>query len=293
MLIKALALAALLAGQQQTPAPASAAKPPQTPAPAPSSAPRPAQQPATGRSSQPAPARRPAAAGTTLEIRVTDRSGTPASGAQVSAVGPTLRDGTTDASGVVVFRTMSAGTYRIRAEHEGLVTLEKELAVRAGTPASADMSLSAAPEPPPPPPAPAPAATPPPAPAPAPAPLTGARGEPKVLSIPDLAERSLSGRDNVKVVPVGCTGLTNARLIVLRESLPSASYNDADESLYLVAGEATLTIESKPQALTAGWFGMLPRDTNFEIVRTGRNPAIFLSLLNGRPCPEQPVEARK
>jgi hypothetical protein len=223
---------------------------------------------------------------------VTDRSGTPANGAHVTATGPSVRDGATDANGVVTFRTMDAGTYRIRAEQDGLVTLEKEIAVRAGTAATTAMALSAAP-PPPPAPAPAPVVAPPPAPAPAPAPLTGARGEPEVLSIPDLAERSLSGRDDVKVVPVGCTGLTNGRLIVLRESLPSASYNDADESLYLVAGEATLTIEGKAQALTAGWFGMLPRETNFEIVRKGRNPAIFLSLLNGRPCPEQPAEARK
>jgi mannose-6-phosphate isomerase-like protein (cupin superfamily) len=104
--------------------------------------------------------------------------------------------------------------------------------------------------------------------------------------MPDLAEKSLSGRDNVKVVPVGCSGLTSARLIVLRDSLPSASYVDADESLYLVAGEATMTIESKAQALTAGWFAMLPRGTNFEVVRKGRNPVIFLSLLNGRPCTE-------
>ena len=78
---------------------------------------------------------------------------------------------------------------------------------------------------------------------------------------PDLAEHSLSGRDAVKVVDVGCTGLTSARLIVLREALAPAAYDDADENLYVVAGEATLTLGDKQQELTPGWFTMVPRDT--------------------------------
>ena len=102
----------------------------------------------------------------------------------------------------------------------------------------------------------------------------------------DLAERSLSGKDGVKVVPIGCTGLTSARLIVLRDALPAASYADADENLYLMAGEATMTIDAKQQSLTPGWFAQLPRGTKFEVVRKGRNPVIFMSLLNGRPCSE-------
>jgi hypothetical protein len=98
----------------------------------------------------------------------------------------------------------------------------------------------------------------------------------------DLADHSLSGRDGVKVVPIGCTGLTSARLIVLRETLePTAG---TDESLYLMAGEATATVDARLQTLAPGWYALLPRDTDFKVVKKGRNAAVFLSLLTGRPC---------
>lgn len=229
-------------------------------------------------------ARRPAATTGGVEIRVTDRSGDPAAGAQVTAEGPSRRDGTADANGVVTFRTMLPGTYRVRAQGDGLVTLEKEIAIRAGAPAATDFALAAAPAvaststPPAP-------VTPPPAPAPPAASAVGARGEPRVLSITDLAERSLSGRDPTKTVPVGCTGLSRAQLVVVRESLPGTSRADADEMLYLVAGEATLKLADKDQTITPGAFGIVPRGTSYAITRRGRNPAILLSITAGPPCP--------
>ncbi len=95
-----------------------------------------------------APVRRPTPAGSTLQIRVTDRSGAPAVGVAVSAEGPVRRDGVTDASGVALFRTMSAGTYRVRAEGEGFVIFEKEVVLRT-VPVTTEMALSAAAPPPP------------------------------------------------------------------------------------------------------------------------------------------------
>jgi Carboxypeptidase regulatory-like domain len=245
-----------------------------------------AQQPPAPRQPTPAVPRPPAAAQArraapsagTMEVHVTDRTGVPAAGAHVLATGPTTREGTTDASGLVTFRTMTAGTYRVRAEADGLVALEKELAVKGGPPMVADFPLSAAPKPPEP--EPKPEAPPPPPP---PATPTGISGEPRMLSIPDLAERSLSGRDPIKILPIGCTGVSASRLIVLREAIPKASA-DVDETIYLVAGEATLTLGGKEQALTPGWFSVVPKGTTVGITRKGRNPAILLSIVYGKPC---------
>jgi mannose-6-phosphate isomerase-like protein (cupin superfamily) len=214
-----------------------------------------------------------------MEVRVTNRTGAPAAGARVTAVGPTLRDGTTDSTGVVTFRTVTPGAYRLRAEADGLVTLEKEIAVKAGTPATTELALSAAPPPPPPPPPQREASPPPPSPTPA-----GTPGEPRTLSIPDLAENSLTGREPVKVVPIGCTGLSSARLIVLRDTVAPAKSDDVDETLYLVAGEATLNLAGKEQSLTPGYFSVVPRGTRMGVGRKGRNPAILLSILYGKPC---------
>jgi mannose-6-phosphate isomerase-like protein (cupin superfamily) len=74
-------------------------------------------------------------------------------------------------------------------------------------------------------------------------------------------------------------------LIVLREALPAGMNKDADETLYLVAGEATLILGSaKEQPISPGWFTIVPRGTSYALGRKGRNPAILLSTVYGRPC---------
>lgn len=246
------------------------------------------QQPATtapkpaAPSPRPAPAaqapRRPAAGFATVQLRVTDRTGAPLPDVQVTAEGPVSREGTTDAMGQLQLRTMTAGTYRIRASNERFITLEKEVAVRAGA-ANPPIELSLSPAPPPPaPPEAAPVSQPA-----ANVPAAEA-GDPRVLSIADLAERSLSGREAVKQVPVACSGLDSTELIVLRETMESAATDDVDRMLYVVAGEAMLSMDGREQAISSGWYAMVPRGTAHTLTRRGRNPAVILSTRGGTPC---------
>ena len=79
-----------------------------------------------------------------------DRSGTPAADLLVTAEGPLTRASKTNAEGRVTLRALTPGTYRVRVEGEGFVTLEKEVILRAGTPPNLDFALSEAPPPPPP-----------------------------------------------------------------------------------------------------------------------------------------------
>ncbi|MDR1990991.1 MAG: carboxypeptidase regulatory-like domain-containing protein, partial [Acidobacteriaceae bacterium] len=205
-------------------------------------------------------------------IKVTSQSGIGIAGATVIASGASTQNDITDETGTVTFRPVTAGTYRVRVEHEGHITFEKEVTVRANAVTNSSFALNTAPPPPPPPPP--------------PAPVVGARGTPQSLSLTTLAEKSLDGKDAVKVVPIACTGNSASRLIVLRDALPSASYEDADEMLYLMAGEASISMSGKDQAMTPGWASIVPRGTNFSLVKKGRNPAVILSILSGRPCPE-------
>jgi mannose-6-phosphate isomerase-like protein (cupin superfamily) len=117
---------------------------------------------------------------------------------------------------------------------------------------------------------------------------TAAPGEPRSLSIPDLAEQSLAGRDPVRTVPIGCSGVSRTQLLVVRETHTSGVRPDEDEMLYLVAGEATLKLGDKEQPLTPGWFSIVPRGTPRSVTRKGRNPAIFLSIVSGQPCGSGP-----
>ena len=225
------------------------------------------------------PPRRVAPAASSVEIRVTDRSGSAIAGVAITAEGVALRDGTTDSRGVVVLRDLKAGLYRIRAEAEHFITLEREVTVRGVVP-PIQLSLSRAPEPPPPPieAAPLPQATI------APPPVLGSPGEPRVVSVMDLAERSLGGRDAVKVVPVACSGTSNVRLILVRDLLPLASHREESQTLYMVSGEAALTIGDTVQALLPGWVGVVPRTVPYSLQRKGRNPAVLLSVTAGQPC---------
>ena len=209
----------------------------------------------------------------TVEIRVTDRSGAPLKSASVTIKGISQRVGETSASGRVTFWNVRVGTYLLRAERGAFIRLEKEFTVKPGEPAHVAAALS-----PLPPPAPAPP--------PLPASTVGPAGDPRVLFIPDFAEKQLMRHESIKASSIGCAGATEARLIQMREPITAHSHGDAEEMLYVVAGEGTLKIGDAVQRIAPGWFSMVPRGLAHSLRREGRNPVIILSLLSGQPCPQ-------
>jgi mannose-6-phosphate isomerase-like protein (cupin superfamily) len=205
----------------------------------------------------------------TLEVRVTDRTGNPLANAHVTAEGRSSRNGQTTSGGKLTFRNIAPGNYRLRVQHEGFATLERELTVRAGAAAWAEASLT-----------------------PASGGSAGAApaGAPRALSIPDLVQQEFIGRDAVKTTALGCSGAAAARMIQVREPLARQRHADADEMLYVLAGDATLQIGGRDQPVTSGWFSVVPRGTEYTLTRTGRNPVVLLSILAGPPC--SPASAR-
>jgi hypothetical protein len=225
-----------------------------------------------------------------VEISVTDRGGMPIPSAHVSVRGLTDRGGITTAAGLLVLPDLPAGIYTLRAERAAYVPLELRFTVKGGEPVSVTAALT-------------------PVGAPLRKPLTpglpktnlddgairhapsggssvtGAMGSPRTLSIPDLAERHLIGHDTVHESPISCAGTAEAKLIQVREPLPTLVHADADEMLYVVAGDATLRIGEEDHRVSPGWFSVLPRGTTHAISRRGRNPVILLSVVTGQPCP--------
>jgi mannose-6-phosphate isomerase-like protein (cupin superfamily) len=187
---------------------------------------------------------------------------------------------TTDESGSATLSTLKDGTYRLRCEHEGFVTLEREFIVRAPQPASIDVTLNRAPPPPPPAPAPAP----PPAQKPAPPPVPPS-GPPVSISIPDYVDKNFVGRDPLKESVLACNGLETVRLLQLRDPLAEHTHSNMDEVLYVVAGEGTIHLGATQTNLGAGSLSVVPHGTPHSVERRGRNPLILLSTLTGAPCP--------
>lgn len=251
----------------------------QTPTPSPVVSPKPAVPPAT---QSPAPTAQAAAPATgkpgALVLTITNEKGEPLTAASVAVHGAVDRAGATGSDGTITLQNMPVGTYRCRIMRDGFITLEKEVAVKAAARSMAEAVLSAAPPPPPPPPSPSPT------PESRPVVSNGAPGTPKVLSIPDLAEQMLKDSQPTVDRALGCSGLTESTLIVARENVAPHRHADMDEMLYLVAGDATLTIGDKDQPITAGWFGLIPRDTSHALARRGRSPIVFLMIHSGKPC---------
>ena len=216
------------------------------------------------------------ARGGTLDVRVTDRTGATLDDVVVKVEGDVGREGTTNASGFVALTNLTAGTYRLRFERDGFVTLEKEAVVRVGATVTVNAALTAAPPPPPPP---APAAPPPP-----PAPVLTA-GEPRVVAIPDFVNKQLiTNKETIKENPIGCSGATAAKVIQLRGPLAAHSHDDADEVLYVIAGDATIRLGADEHRITSGAFVLVPRGMEHTITLRGRNPLILTSTVSGKGC---------
>ncbi len=255
-LVLAIVLHIPIAAQTPAPAPAAPQAPPAAPRPA---APRPTAARPTG-----------------LSIQVTDQVGAPLGNTLVTITGPVAREGTTLPDGSLRLANMRAGTYRLRFTREGSITLERDLTLRAGESLTVDASLSPAPVPPKvePPPAPVPVAN-----------KLAPPGDPRVTPVPLFLEKNfIGGREARKESSLGCTATGAATLHQLREAWTAHTHDDADEWLYVVAGEGTLRLGTSEQRLQAGTFSLVPYSTSHAITPQGRNPLIVISVVSGPKC---------
>jgi hypothetical protein len=294
-----LVLAAVVASAQSAQPPQPTPAKPAQPAPAKPAQP-PAEKPAQSPPAKPAqtppapsaPQRRaqPRAA----QVIVRDRSGTPLRDVRVNVAAPARQDLVTDAAGTASLGTLRDGSYRLRFERDGFITLEREISIRNAEPSTIEVALSFAP-PAEPPPAPAPAAPPDPPPPVvvtvlAPRLTSVPSGPPVFVSIPDFLDKNYIGREPIKESVLACLADSTTRVLQLHEAIGEHTHADMDEVLYIVAGEGTIRTrsESSPVAassVTAGALTVIPHGVAHAIERRGKNPLMVLSMLSGAPCP--------
>jgi mannose-6-phosphate isomerase-like protein (cupin superfamily) len=223
------------------------------------------------------PAASPAASRTVLELAVTDASGNPVQEGKVTMTGPVSREGSTGKDGALTFQGLKPGSYRLRVEATDFITLERDVTIKVGAPNSADMMLDRAVKVPPPTPTPTPTPPPPP-PHPAVAPSPG--GDVELVSLPDWIEKNLIGRnDPQKETVVGRSVGAVATVLQVREPIKDRVHADADELLYVIAGQGILKARGQEQALDPGSFVLIPRGVSFSLERRGRNPLTALSIV--------------
>lgn len=221
----------------------------------------------------------------TMTIEVTDKTGAPVADVHVALAGSVDRSGATGEDGTMVFRSLRPGTYRLRFEREGFTTLEREVLVRAGQPPNVSVVLTPAPV--------EKKTTPTPTPA---APVPPARPARPVdalaLSLTDFLEKNFVGSAPLKTSMLVCSDGGTAQLLQLRDPLENQQHGDADEYLYVVAGEGTVRVRDQETKVRSGFFAFVPRGFPHSLRRQGRNPLIVLSVLGGAPCMESGAAAR-
>lgn len=252
---------------QPTPQPPPAQRPATQPPPTqpPTTQPRPPVRRAT-----PAPPKT-----TSVRIGVKDADGNNLADVRLVLSGAGSGEFTTGAAGTAVLPNIADGAYRIRAEHNGFITLEREFTVKGGAWNPIDIVLNPAPPPPPPPraPEPAPKAAAPPA-----------AGPPVMLSIPDFLDKNFIGREPMKESVLACKPFETVRLLQMREAVATHVHDRFDEIIYVVAGEGTVRIGDQATPLRAGGLVVVPTGSGHSFERQGRNPLIVLSTLSGSAC---------
>jgi mannose-6-phosphate isomerase-like protein (cupin superfamily) len=217
----------------------------------------------------------------TTNVVVRDVSGTPIADTTVTITGPGRNEVATNARGTAVVM-LPDGSYRLRLQHDGFITLERDVTIRNGQPAEIEIALNRAVTPAAPPRPPIPAA-------PVPSPRSSglapvAAGPPVNISLPAFLEKNFIGREPLKESILRCTPDGTIRLLQLRDPVAVHTHAASDEILYVVAGDGAIRIGDESTAITPGFLSVIPRGTSHAIERRGKNPLILLSTIAGVPC---------
>jgi hypothetical protein len=208
-----------------------------------------------------------------VRIAVKDQDGAALSDVRLSLTGPAKGEFVTGGAGTMVVPDLKEGVYRVRCEHEGFITLEREFTVRGGVYGQIEVVLNPAPPPPPKP-----------APEPPPPAAIPPGGRPMTLSVVDYLDRNLIGREPLKESILACNPLETVRLLQMREGIAQHVHQNDDEVIYVVAGEGTVRIGETPTPLRAGSLVVVTNGVGHALERGGKNPLIVVSTLIGAPC---------
>lgn len=214
-----------------------------------------------------------AAAGpVSFAVSVTDSTGAPIGGVDVDVSGPASRDDRTEA-GRIAFEDLPAGTYRFKFQKTGFITLERDVVARGREPIEVKVTLDPAPPPPAPPPAPV-----------AVLPPQPVNAKPLALDLPSVIEKNYVGKLPQKTSELACSTGGPATLLQLNDTAAERTYTDADEFVYVIAGQGTAMIAGAQHPLEAGTFLLIPRGTKHTFVPGPKKPLVMVSMLAGASC---------
>ncbi|HTI38513.1 MAG TPA: carboxypeptidase regulatory-like domain-containing protein [Vicinamibacterales bacterium] len=223
-----------------------------------------------GSAAAPASQRAPATGPAAFAVMVTDPSGAGITDVQVTVTGKAQRSGSTE-GGRIAFEELPVGSYHFTFEKDGYETVEQDVTGRRG--AAVDVKVTMTPKP-------APAPPPPPAPEPKPSVVA----KPIVLDMPAFIEKYYIGKGSGKTTPMACSDGGSATLIQANDAIAEHTHTDADEYVYVIAGEGNARLGERVEPLSAGVFMMIPRGAAHAFTVGKKHPLVFVSTLAGGHC---------
>jgi mannose-6-phosphate isomerase-like protein (cupin superfamily) len=97
-------------------------------------------------------------------------------------------------------------------------------------------------------------------------------------------EKNYIRRGESKVSQLTCTTGGPALLLQVKEGIADSARPDADEFLYVIAGEGIARVAGHDQPLRAGTFMMVPRGVARTLAAAGRSPLMLLAVRAGEKC---------
>lgn len=204
-------------------------------------------------------------------VMVTDPSGTPITDVEVTVTGKATRSGSTE-GGRIAFEDLPIGPYHFKFEKEGYDSAEQDVTGKRGAPVDVKVTMTPKPEPVPPPAAPAPE----------PAPTVNAK--PVVLDMPAFIEKYYVGKASGTTTPMACGDGGSATLVQANDPVAEHTHADADEFVYVIAGEGSARMGQRTEPLSAGVFLMIPRGSAHAFTVGKKHPLVLVSTLAGGHC---------
>lgn len=208
----------------------------------------------------------------TFAINVTDSTGAPVGDVRVTVAGVVTRTTRTE-RGRTVFENLPSGQYTITFEKAGYLPLERSVNGRGGKPIEIAVTLEREAPPPP-----KPVEPPPPPPPPA------VDAKLAVLDMPAFIEKNYIGRAAGKTTPMGCATGGSSTLIQMNEPLAEHTHDDADEFIYVIAGQGQAKLSGREESLGPAVFLMVPRGMPHTVSVGPKKPLVMMSVLAGAKC---------
>jgi uncharacterized RmlC-like cupin family protein len=105
-----------------------------------------------------------------------------------------------------------------------------------------------------------------------------------VLDMPAFIEKNYIGRAAGKTTPMGCAPGGSSTLIQMNEPLAQHTHDDADEFIYVIAGQGMAKLSGREESLGPAVFLMIPRGMPHTVTAGPKKPLVMMSVLAGDKC---------